>query len=142
MSILKNGVLNADNLDAHYVLSNLSLTCEVYDIPENKMSEMASQTSGAMEFNTISSLYTTFNTSNAQIQYDVGLKNLQSAFVTFCPSENINTVMQPQFSFSLSVFGPVEASYNLRPSWPQEYKAIFTIIQYSVTSVYRGTWET
>ncbi len=88
----KNGVLNADNLDAHYVLSNLSLTCEVYDIPESKMSEMASQTSGAMEFNTISSLYTTFNTSNAQIQYDVGLKNLQSAFVTFCPSENINTL--------------------------------------------------
>ncbi len=88
----KNGTTNLANQEAHYVLSDLSLTCEVFDIPEDKMSEMASQTSGAMEFNTISSLYTTFNTSNAQIQYDVGLKNLQSAFVTFCPSENINTL--------------------------------------------------
>ena len=88
----KSGAITDANADAHYVLSNLSLTCEVYDIPEDKMSEMASQTSGAMDFNTISSLYTTFNTSNAQIQYDVGLKNLQSAFVTFCPSENINTL--------------------------------------------------
>lgn len=88
----KSGNVVAANADAHYVLSNLSLTCEVYDIPEDKMGEMASQTSGAMDFNTISSLYTTFNTSNAQIQYDVGLKNLQSAFVTFCPSENINTL--------------------------------------------------
>tara|TARA_Y100000004_G_scaffold185601_1_gene236013 strand:- start:89 stop:799 length:711 start_codon:yes stop_codon:yes gene_type:complete len=62
------------------------------DIPEERMSEMASQTSGALEFNTISSLYTTFNTSNAQIQYDVGLKALQSCFLTFTPSENINTL--------------------------------------------------
>ena len=88
----KNGTINAANAEAHYVLSDLSLSCEVFDIPENKMSEMAAQKSGTMEFNTISSLYTTFNTNNAQIQYDVGLKNLQSAFVTFCPSENINTL--------------------------------------------------
>ena len=87
-----NGVVDAANAEAHYVLSNLSLSCEVQDIPEDRMSEMASQTSGAMEFNTISSLYTTFNTSNAQIQYDVGLKALQSAFLTFTPSENINTL--------------------------------------------------
>ncbi len=87
-----NGVVDAANAEAHYVLSNLSLSCEVQDIPEDRMAEMASQTSGAMEFNTISSLYTTFNTSNAQIQYDVGLKALQSAFLTFTPSENINTL--------------------------------------------------
>ena len=88
----RNGVVNAANAEAHYVLSNLSLSCEVMDIPEERMSEMASQTSGALEFNTISSLYTTFNTSNAQIQYDVGLKALQSCFLTFTPSENINTL--------------------------------------------------
>ena len=88
----RSGVVNAGNAEAHYVLSNLSLTCEVQEIPETRMAEMASQTSGALDFNTISSLYTTFNTSNAQIQYDVGLKALQSAFLTFVPSENINTL--------------------------------------------------
>ena len=88
----RSGVVNAGNAEAHYVLSNLSLSCEVQEIPEERMSEMAAQTSGALDFNTISSLYTTFNTSNSQIQYDVGLKALQSAFLTFAPSENINTL--------------------------------------------------
>ena len=89
-----NGVVNAANAEAHYVLSDLSLTCEVAEIPEERMSEMAAQTSGALDFNTISSLYTTFNTSNAQIQYDIGLKALQSCFLTFTPSQNINTLTQ------------------------------------------------
>ena len=88
----RDGTVNADNAQAHYVLSNISLSCEVQEIPENRMAEMAAQTSGALDFNTISSLYTTFNTSNAQIQYDVGLKSLQAAFLTFTPSENINTL--------------------------------------------------
>jgi len=88
----RNGTINVANAEAHYVLKNLSLTCEVMDIPEDRMAEMSAQREGAMSFSTISSLYATFNTSNAQIQYDVGLKNLQSAFVTFCPSNHINTL--------------------------------------------------
>jgi len=89
-----DGTVDATNADAHYQLSDLSLSCEVTDIPEEKMSEMASQTSGALDFNTISTVYTSFNTGNAQLQYDVGLKNLQSVFMTFCPSKNINTLQQ------------------------------------------------
>ena len=88
----ENGTINAANAEAHYVLKNLSLSCEVMDIPEDRMAEMAAQREGAMSFSTISSLYATYNTSNAQIQYDVGLKNLQSAFVTLAPSNHINTL--------------------------------------------------
>ncbi len=89
-----DGTVDATNADAHYQLSDLSLSCEVMDIPEEKMSEMAAQTSGALDFNTISTVYTSFNTGNAQLQYDVGLKNLHSVFMTFCPSKNINTLQQ------------------------------------------------
>ena len=88
----RTGIITADNAQAHYVLSNLSLSAEVMDIPEDQMATMAAQTSGALEFNTISSLYTSYNTSNAQIQFDLGLKSLQSCFMTFAPSENINTL--------------------------------------------------
>jgi hypothetical protein len=88
----RDGTINANNAQAHYVLSNLSLSAEVMDIPEDQMATMAAQSSGALEFNTISSLYTSFNTSNAQIQFDLGLKSLQSCFMTFAPSENINTL--------------------------------------------------
>ena len=89
---VRNGVIDANNADAHYILSQLSLSAEVIDIPEERLAEMASQTSGALEFNTISSLYTSINTSNAQIQFDLGLKNVQSCFMTFAPSANINTL--------------------------------------------------
>ena len=54
---------------------------------------MAAQTSGALDFNTISTVYTSFNTSNAQLQYSLGLKNLQSVFMNFIPSNAINTLV-------------------------------------------------
>ena len=85
---------NHNVADAHYVLENLKLTCEIADIPPEQMSSMASQTSGAMEFNTITSLYTAINSANAQLQYSLGLSKVQSAFMTFCPSRNINTLTQ------------------------------------------------
>ncbi len=88
----RTGVVDGTNADAHYVLSQLSLSAEVMDIPEDRMAEMAAQSSGALEFNTISSLYTSINTSNAQVQFDLGLKSLQSCFMTFAPSSNINTL--------------------------------------------------
>lgn len=90
----QDGVLTANNQDAHYVLGDLALHCEVHDIPASEMAQMASQTSGALDFNTISTVYTSFNTGNAQLQYDIGLKNLQSVFMSFCPSSNINTLTE------------------------------------------------
>ena len=80
--------------DAHYELRNLSLTCEVVDIPVDQLSTMMAQTSGALEFNTITSLYTSINTNNAQLQYRLGLKNLQSVFCSFTPSSHINTLVE------------------------------------------------
>ena len=79
--------------NAFYELSNLSLSCEVHDIPAEEMAALSSQTTGEMEFNTITSLYTTFNSTNAQIQYSLGLKALQSAFLNFVPATHINTLV-------------------------------------------------
>ena len=80
--------------DAHYQLRDLKLTCEIMDIPSDQMSSMASQTSGSLEFNTITSLYTAINSANAQLQYSLGLSQVQSAFMSFTPSKNINTLTQ------------------------------------------------
>ena len=76
--------------DAHYELSNLKLTCEVSDIP-------AGTPCGAeveYEYNSITSLYTSIYSTNAQIQYSLALQNVISAFVTFMPVSNINTLTQ------------------------------------------------
>tara|TARA_R100000935_G_scaffold2386_2_gene6683 strand:+ start:3101 stop:4501 length:1401 start_codon:yes stop_codon:yes gene_type:complete len=84
-------VVNA-NSEAHYELSKLSLSCEVHDIPQEEMAALQSQTTGEHEFNTITGLYTTINSTNAQIQYALGLRYLQSAFVNFVPATHINTL--------------------------------------------------
>ena len=76
--------------DAHYELSDLSLTCEISDIPDDdKPSD-----SGVYEFNTITSLYSSINSTNAQIQYTLALQNVLSAFMTFVPVRNINTLTE------------------------------------------------
>ena len=75
--------------ECHYRLSDLKLCCEINDItPEVP----APSPQGSMEFNTITSLYTSINSTNAQIQYSLALRNLQSAFATFMPVSNINTL--------------------------------------------------
>ncbi len=74
--------------DAHYELSNLKLCCEVVDMP----ADQAPQAQGIIEFNTITSLYTSINSTNAQLQYSLALRNVLSAFLTFVPVSNINTL--------------------------------------------------
>ena len=73
--------------DAHYELTNLRLTCEVSDLDD-----MAPKSQGVFEYNSITSLYTSVNSTNAQIQYSLGLRNVLSAFMTFVPVSNINTL--------------------------------------------------
>jgi len=89
----RNGDLT-DVSEAHYQLSDLTLSCEVGDIPPSEMAALAAQTEGAMNFQSITSLYTSINTGNAQIQYSLGLRALQSAFMTFCPAKNLNTLTE------------------------------------------------
>ena len=76
--------------ECHYELSNLKLCCEVSDIPAGEMT--SGEDSGVFEFNTITSLYTSINSTNAQLQYSLALRNVVSAFLTFMPVANINTL--------------------------------------------------
>lgn len=90
--------VTTDVTEAHYELSDISLTCEVGDIAPEDMARMSQQTEGVMQFQSITSLYTSVNTGNAQIQYSLGLRSLQSAFMTFCPAVNINTLQENSLS--------------------------------------------
>jgi hypothetical protein len=73
--------------DAHYELANLKLTCEIQD-----PGDTAPASEGTFDFNTITSLYTSINSTNAQIQYSLALNQVHSAFMTFMPVSNINTL--------------------------------------------------
>jgi len=76
--------------DAHYELSDVKLTCEITDMPAGQTPQGEGQ--GVYEFNTITSLYTSINSTNAQLQYNLALRNVLSAFLTFVPVSHINTL--------------------------------------------------
>jgi hypothetical protein len=84
----EGGSVPAGKGECHYQLSDLKLCCEVHELP----ADVAAQQQGSFQFNTITSLYTSINSANAQIQYSLALKNLQSAYMTFMPVSNINTL--------------------------------------------------
>ncbi len=88
----RSGVVDANNAEAHYELSKLSLSCEVHDLDAEELARLRQETTGEHEFNTITSLYTTINSTNAQIQYSLGLRYLQSAFLNFVPATHINSL--------------------------------------------------
>tara|TARA_R110002012_G_scaffold11086_3_gene49787 strand:- start:8686 stop:10020 length:1335 start_codon:yes stop_codon:yes gene_type:complete len=73
--------------DCFYELSKLKLSCEVE--PESKAPD-----SGVMTFNTITSYFSTIETTNSIINYRLGLSNVLGAFVNFVPSSFVNNLGQ------------------------------------------------
>ena len=111
----RSGTINDANNQAHYELSKLSLSCEVHDVPQEEMASLASQTTGEHEFNTITSLYTTINSTNAQIQYSLGLRYLQSAFLNFVPATHINSLGDNGLALTQLSNSQVPGAPNARP---------------------------
>tara|TARA_Y100001973_G_C5181736_1_gene325304 strand:- start:530 stop:1867 length:1338 start_codon:yes stop_codon:yes gene_type:complete len=126
--------------DAHYELSNLKLTCEVSDIPAGT----PSGAEGAYDFNTITSLYTSINSTNAQIQYSLALRNVISAFVTFMPVSNINTLTQDGQATtfpsgdgaSLTALAPIRRVQYLKggTKYPAEFDYVTNIVNATNTA--------
>ena len=121
-ALFSTGTATAGIEDSFYELSNLSLSCEVHDVPAEEMRSLESQTTGELEFNTITSLYTTFNSTNAQIQYSLGLRYLQSAFMNFVPAAHINTLVHN----------------GLATTYPSQSGAAGTLVKFKTIQFLRG----
>ena len=84
-------------LNAFYEFTNLSIVCDVHIPPPDQLSQMMARTEGSYTFNSIVSLYSTIQSSNAIISYNLGLSNVISAFINFVPSSFINNLAQDGF---------------------------------------------
>jgi len=80
--------------NAFYEFTNLKIVCEVHMPPPDELSQMMARTEGSYTFNSIVSLYSTIQSSNAIISYNLGLSNVISAFINFVPSSFINNLSQ------------------------------------------------
>jgi hypothetical protein len=82
-----NGTATSDSVkDAFYELSNLSLSCEVMTPdPTQKISPAST-----FEYNSISSYFTTFNSTNAIVNFNLGLSRVLGVFGNIISADKIN----------------------------------------------------
>tara|TARA_R110002124_G_scaffold12031_1_gene57416 strand:+ start:3323 stop:4642 length:1320 start_codon:yes stop_codon:yes gene_type:complete len=78
--------------DCFYELEDVAIFCEVRIPPMDELSRLMKQTTGAFNFNSISSYMTTLESTNSIINFQLGLKRVISAFVNFVPSSFINNL--------------------------------------------------
>ncbi len=83
-------VLNGSWTNAFYQLTDVNLICEVINPSVDELSRLMSQSSGTMEYNAISSYYTTIASSNAIINFRLGLSRVLGIFMNFIPSTYLN----------------------------------------------------
>ena len=85
-------VLNGSWTNAFYQLTDVNLICEVINPSVDELSRMMSKTSATMEYNAISSYYQTIASSNAIINFRLGLSRVLGAYLTFIPSAYLNNL--------------------------------------------------
>ena len=73
--------------DSFYELSGVELTCEV-DVGDESPDQ------GAWSFNSVSSYFSTLETTNSIINYQLGLSKVLGAFVNFVPSAFVNNLTE------------------------------------------------
>jgi len=82
---------------AFYELSNLKLICETIVPSVDELSQLMNKTENVMEYNAISSYYTSINSTNAIINFNLGLSKVLSIYMNFIPSSFINNLAQDGF---------------------------------------------
>ena len=73
--------------NASYELSDVKLVCEVREEPQPSQ-----KPTNTFEYNSISSYFTSINSSNGIINFNLGLKRVLGCFLNFIQSSNINNL--------------------------------------------------
>lgn len=87
-----NQVLNGSWTNSFYQLTDVFLVAELITPSVDELSRLMSQTSSTMEYNAISSYYTTIASSNAIINFRIGLSRVLGVFMNFIPSAYLNNL--------------------------------------------------
>jgi len=81
-----------------YQLSNMNLICEVVQPSGEALSSLGGQSQGSLEYNSISSYYTSVNSTNAIVNFNLGLSKCLSAFFNVVPSNSLNNTRENGFA--------------------------------------------
>ena len=78
--------------DAFYELTDCQLVCETHSPSAEDVSKMEAM--GGFEYNSISGYYSTINSTNAVINFSLGLSRVESVFMNFIQSSYLNNLAQ------------------------------------------------
>jgi len=76
-------------LGAFYEIFNCKLVCELHT-PSPQ--DMPTGDGGQLEYNSFSGYYQTINSTNAEINFSLGLSRVNSVFMNFIPSSHLNSL--------------------------------------------------
>ena len=77
-----------------YQLRNLSLVYEVVNPSNEMLGTLKNQSGNTLEYNSVSSYYTSVNSTNAIVNFNLGLRNCLSAFFNIIPSSRLNNLAE------------------------------------------------
>jgi len=90
-NVLYNADGNGNNIsNARYQFRNVRLNAELSQPAPDDLAALQSQQNNTLEFNSISSYYTTFNSTNAIINFNLGLNRVLGVFCNIIPSSYVN----------------------------------------------------
>jgi len=81
-----------------YQLSNMNLICEVVNPSAEVLASLANQNQGSLEYNSISSYYTSVNSTNAIVNFNLGVSKALGAFFNVIPSQDLNNTRANGFA--------------------------------------------
>jgi hypothetical protein len=77
--------------DAFYELSDVKLVCEAINPSPEQLAPFPAS-GGTFEYSSISSYFTSINSTNAIINFNLGLKRVLGVFMNFVPSSRVNSL--------------------------------------------------
>ena len=102
----KNGAGGVSAIsESFYQFKNVALVCEAQNPSTEELSQLQRLQNQTFEYNSFSSYYTTINSANAIINFNLGLKNVLGVFANFIPSQYVNNYAQN----GLDTFYPINS---------------------------------
>lgn len=89
---------SASLTDPFYELRNLKLIYECVNPSADVLASLRNQSGNTLEYNSVSSYYTSVNSTNAIVNFNLGIKNCLSAFFNIIPSSRLNNLAEDGFA--------------------------------------------
>ena len=84
--------------DAFYELQDVKLVAKLIEPPMDQLSKLMKGGGGSLTYQSISSYYDTANSTNIQVNFNLGLSKVRSVFIKMITSDKLNNITEDGFA--------------------------------------------